>query len=161
MYSDQNKIPYSTKNPIQIYPCAKCLNTFPLNDFDFLFPDLPTIKIKNLENWSVFRKNADIYIVTGEENRQQTDEIYGYIVEYFKSDTKTDIKILKDRIIKKYGEKSRKSLQKFLKEKEFYQGGINGIKSKEFEEAFKNYQKFLKVKETGWINIETASKMKK
>ena len=191
MYSDQNKIPYSTKNPIQIYPCAKCLNTFPLNDFDFLFPDLPTVKIKDLENWSVFRKNADIYIVTGEENRQQTDEIFGYIVEYFKSDTKTDIKILKDRIIKKYGEKkdlfeagkliqqflkenelylgridglfgekSRKSLQKFLKEKEFYQGEINGIKSKEFEEAFKNYQKFLKVKETGWINIETARRMK-
>ncbi len=190
IFKERNKIPNVTKNNIQIYPCAKCLNTFPLGKFKFLFPNMPASEIKDLENWAAYRKENDVYLIIGEEFKQDNNEIFGYIIEYFNSETNTDIDILEDRLNKNYtnkkelfeagkmvqiflkennfylgeidglfGKKSIISLQKFLKEKEFYDGKIDGIKNIKLENAIKNYQNFLNVKRTGWINIQTAKKM--
>ena len=192
MFTEQNKIPNVTKYQTQTYPCSKCLNTFPLTEFDFLFPNMSISKLNDIENWAVFRKENDVFVIVGEENKQQYNQVFGYLVEYFKSETNIDIKILKDRILQNYlekkdlykaeklvqeflkennfylgevdglfGQNSRESLQKFLKEKNFYEGDINGLKNIELENALKSYQNFLNVKQTGWINIETAEKMMK
>lgn len=190
MYSEQNKVPLVTKNEFQNYPCSKCPYTFPINDFNFLFPNLSDLEINDLDNWSVFRKNNNIYLVIGEENKNQVDDVFGYVVEYFQSETKTDIKLIKDRIQKEYfqlkqdyesqklvqlflkengfylgkvdglfGKESRKSFQKFLKSKDFYNGEINGEKNIELFNSIIDYQKFLEVEQTGWINFETADEI--
>ena len=190
MYSEQNKVPLVTKNEFQNYTCSKCPNTFPINEFNFLFPNLSNLEIKNLANWSVFRRKNDVYLVIGEENKNQVDDVFGYIVEYFQSETKTDIKLIKDRIQKEYfqlrqdyesqkviqlflkengfylgkvdglfGKESRKSLQKFLKSKDFYNGEINGEKNIILFNSIIDYQKFLKIEQTGWINFEMADKI--
>jgi len=149
LYSEQNKVPLVTKNEFQDYPCSKCPNTFPINDFNFLFPNLSELEINELENWSVFRKKNNVYLVIGEKNKIQVDEIYGYVVEYFQSETRTDIKLIKDRIQKEYIQltqvyESQKMVQLFLKENGFYLGEIDGLFGKD---SRKSLQKFLKSKD--------------
>ena len=192
LYEDQNKVPFVTKNEFQNYPCSKCPNAFPIIEFNFLFPEYSENEINNIENWSVFRKNGDVYLVIGEENKVQVDEVFGYVVEYFQSETNSDLKIIKDRIQNDYkenknrfeaerivqeflkengyylgeidglfGNESRKSLQKFLKSKEFYYGEINGNKNLELSNSIKEYQEFLEVEQTGWLNLELAEEMLK
>ena len=146
----------------------------------------------NFSNWSVFRNEGSIYIVIGEDNKIPVNELFGYLSEYFQSETKTDIKLLKDRVKKDYqikkdkneayflvqeflkengyyhgpidglfGEKSQKSFQKFLRSKDFYNSEITGKKNEYFTNAIIEYQKFIEVEETGWINISMAKKMNK
>ena len=192
IYSEQNKIPFVTKNEFQNYPCPKCPNGFPIDEFNFLFPELSDLDINGKENWSVFRKGSDIYLVVGEENKIQVDELVSYVIEYFQSETNTDIKLIKDRIQSEYnqkldnhnaykkiqsflkeneyyfgeidglfGKESRIAFQKFLKSKEFYNGEINGERNLELSNSIKDYQQFLEIEPTGWINIEIAEKIMK
>jgi hypothetical protein len=192
MFTEQNIIPLTTKNQFQEYPCSKCPQSFPIIDYSFLFPNKTKEEIMNFSNWSVFRNEGSIYIVIGEDNKIPVNELFGYLSEYFQSETKTDIKLLKDRVKKDYqikkdkneayflvqeflkengyyhgpidglfGEKSQKSFQKFLRSKDFYNSEITGKKNIYFTNAITEYQKFIEVEETGWINISMAKKMNK
>jgi len=55
-----------------------------------------------------------------------------------------------------YGHNTRKALQQFLRKEGFYQGEVDGILGKSSRDAIKEYQKRIKLKTTGRINLETA-----
>ena len=59
-----------------------------------------------------------------------------------------------------FGKSSIMSFQKFLKHKKFYDGNLDGNINDEFKTAIVDYQKYLSVPETGWLNIEMAMNMK-
>ncbi len=59
-----------------------------------------------------------------------------------------------------FGKSSIMSFQKFLKYKKFYDGDLDGNINDEFKTAIVDYQKYLSVPETGWLNIEMAMNMK-
>lgn len=192
MFTEQNVIPLSTKNQFQEYSCSKCPQSFPITDYPFLFPNKTNEELLIYNNWSAFRNEGNVYLVLGINNKLSVSEIFGYLSEYFQTETKTDIKLLKEKVNKNYqfkkdnneayflvqeflkengyyhgpidglfGKKSIISFQKFLRSKDFYNNEITGEKNEYFTNAIFEYQKFMEVKETGWINLSMAKKMNK
>lgn len=191
VYESRDAIPQNDSKEFQIYPCANCPGKFPIENYGFLFDDIPLNDPVLFDNWMVLRTNDYVYLITGFPDNDHVGSLFGYLAQYFNAESMNDINILANNIsdvhnakmdllessmlVQEYLQKrgfysgkldglfgisSIKSLQKYLKHKKFYNGEINGDVTEELKTSITDYQKYLSVPVTGWLNIEMAMNMK-